>query len=195
MASEVDICNLALTHIRSQPDVISINPAEGGVKAEQCALYFGKARRYVLRSHVWSFANTYRALALLDETPINGWTYVYAMPSDCLRPVHLFSPDSTEPQRFERGIIDDTQVIYCDIETPTLRYVKDVTDPNAFDSQFIMALSFYLASLLAMPITGDIGLADVMNNRYLMYAAQSAATSAYETNPKTTYTASWISAR
>ena len=196
MASEVDICNLALTHIRSQPDVISINPAEGGVKAEQCALYYGKARRFVLRAFPWAFATTFRALALLDDPPLDGCLYAYAMPSDCLRAVHLFGPESTEPQPFARTVLDDgTQAIYCDAETPILKYVRDLTDPNAFDPQFLVELSFYLASMLAVPISGDENLAEWAFSKYQQFITQAAATSAHETRTKPNHTVSWMANR
>lgn len=196
MSSEVDICNLALTHIRAQPDVISIDPPEGGVKAEQCALYYATARRVVLRSHPWSFATTYRALGELDRDPVKSWLYCFAVPFDCLRAIHVFSEGSETPQPFERAVTSDgTQVIYCNVELPTLKYVRDIVDPTVFDAHFVMALSWYMASLLAMPISGDAGLADRAFKSYLAHIAQAAAASAHETAPTPTHTVPWMTVR
>lgn len=196
MDSEVAICNLALTHIRAQPDVISIDPPEGGVKAEQCALYYGQSRRFVLRSYPWAFATTYRSLAQLDETIVRAWTYCFAVPSDCLRALHVYSDESETPQPFERSVTPGgVQVIYCNVEIPTLKYVKDVSDPTAFDPQFTMALSYHLASLLAVPISGDADLADRAFRAYLQHVSQAAASTAHETAPKPAHTVGWMTAR
>lgn len=199
MASEVDICNLALTHIRAQPDVISIDPAEGGVKAEQCALYYHKARQYVLRAHVWGFATTYRSLAqlALDPSAASLFTYSYAMPADCLRAIYVFDGASRDPQPFERVVdANGAQCLYTDVASATLKYVQDIEDPTKFDSQFVIALSYYLAYMLAIPVSGLPDLASENYERYLVEISRASATNANETRGlRRRSPAAWISAR
>ena len=56
MASEVDICNLALGHLGDNATVSSISPPEGSAQAEHCARFYPIARDALLEMHNWNFA-------------------------------------------------------------------------------------------------------------------------------------------
>ena len=91
MATQVDVYNLALTHIDISQSVQSVNdqtPVAGA-----CNRYWDQARQRVLERAFWGFATKAAALALvLDQNtlPVNavifpGWRYIYARPTDCFR--------------------------------------------------------------------------------------------------------------
>ena len=48
MATEVDICNLALAHLGDDATIASLNPPEGSAQAEKAARFYPIARNSLL---------------------------------------------------------------------------------------------------------------------------------------------------
>ena len=63
MASPVQICNMALSHIGSEARVSSISPPDGSVEAGHCATFYDVARTEMLEPGNWAFALKRAALA------------------------------------------------------------------------------------------------------------------------------------
>lgn len=177
MASEVDVCNLALGHLGDKATVSSINPPEGSAQAEHCARFYPIARNLVLEAHEWGFATKRANLTLLSATPPAGFCFVYQAPTDCLNIIDLLRPfDPTFHALYGAGrmpdeswtldavpyelevLADGTQVIYTDLENAQIRYVAAITDTTKFSAQVVDAISWLLAVYLAGPvIKGDTG--------------------------------------
>lgn len=188
MASEVDICNLALANLGDVATVSSINPPEGSAQAEHCQRFYPIARDSLLEMHPWGFATKRTTLALLGSS-WPEWKYCYAQPSDMLNALAVLSDTAANdysvpipqpysniatvnagqgfytPQPFSCETLDDgTEVIYTDVENATLRYTARVEDSTKFSPLFVEALSWLLASKLAGPILkGDAGAAMAKN--------------------------------
>jgi len=188
VASEVDICNLALAHLGDRATVSSINPPEGSAQAEHCAHFYPIARDTALESHEWGFATVRGTLALLTDTPPPGWTFVYQQPLDCLNIIKLIDPGMPVPigpsdwgapgwgcgmgmtpgiptvppevpYELESRESDGAPVIYTNLENAQVQYVRSVRDTTKFSAQFVDAVSRLLASYLAGPIVkGDAAL-------------------------------------
>lgn len=180
MASEVEICNLALAHLGDEATVASIDPPEGSAQAEHCARFYPIARDGLLQMHPWNFAS--RRVSLASVTmPYTMWKYAYACPGDMMVAGAVLPPESENdytirpypadkygwgwintpfvgagvyvPQEYQ--IETDTsgnKVIYTNQENALLRYQALVTDPTKFDPLFVMALSWHLAGMLAGPV-------------------------------------------
>lgn len=156
MASEVQIARLALQHLGDRFDITSL--AEASPEAEQVNLVFADVRDMVLREHPWKFARKYASPASLAGVVPGNWSYMYAYPTDAMRIIHIVNPlgDSAPPIRFEVARnADDAKVLLTNESEPTFAYTKQVTDPQQFDPQFVIALSYRLAQYIAIPITGD----------------------------------------
>jgi len=70
MSSTIEICNLALSQIRTG----SINSLdEASVQAQQCKLFFTAALNQLLNDTTWPFAHGIAALNLLT-TEVFNWT-------------------------------------------------------------------------------------------------------------------------
>lgn len=189
MASEVDICNLALGHLGDNATVSSISPPEGSAQAEHCARFYPIARDALLEMHNWNF--TMRRVNLAEVTNTwPEWQHAYALPADSINIIAVMPPDATNdyatkfvptdtpnfahnyspmilagrytPQPFSVEILEDgTHVLYTDQESAMLRYTAYVTDTTSYSPLFVMALSWQLASMLAGPIIkGDVGAAE-----------------------------------
>ena len=169
MASEVEICNLALAHLGDTATVASINPAEPTMQAELCARYYPIARDALLEmpDTAWAFA-TKRAVLPLLSSGWPEWDYSYALPGDCLR-VLAVQPASVSDDNIVGGVSVPCEfslesndagstVIYTDQQNAVARYVARVTDTTKFSPTFVIALSWELAAMLAGPlIKGDVG--------------------------------------
>lgn len=201
MASEVDICNIALSHIGDSSTVTSIDPPEGSAQATHCQRFYPIARDSLQEIHTWGFCTKRIALSLLDTT-VSTWKYVYAAPSGVLNYLSILADDAPDdysqdfpisytqtgivntgqgmytPQPFEIETLQDgTEVIYTNQENATLRYTVSVIDPTMFSPLFVDALSHYLAAKLAGPVLkGEVGRAEAKGQLQLFASVMARAT-------------------
>lgn len=209
MASIVQICNMALSHIGAGPLISSISPPDGSVEAGYCATFYDIARTELLEPGTWSFALKRAALAPVTNVS-DAWVYAYALPSDCLRALRILRPgvavtvfnqDEVALRQDDRdGAPFDLegQVLYTDQEAPTLLYSVDVVDSARFTASFTATLSYLLASYLSGPlIKGNEGarLSDAMRQRAMAMADVSLASAANASSAETVVTASIVAAR
>lgn len=202
MASEVDICNLALARLGDDATVASIDPPEGSAQAEHCARFYPMARDTLLEAHNWRFTLARASMAELAVTPPAGWAYAYAQPTGAVRLISVLAggaPDDSAPQDFESEIMEDgSQVIYSNTPDAVLRYTLRPTDTTKFSPLFIDTLTMLLASHLAGPVLkGDAGAS--MSRYWLgMYVSQLANAKLSDTRQRQItppHSVSWMSGR
>lgn len=188
MASELDICNAGLSHVTAY-GIQDLN--ERTKEARECKRLYPIARDAMLEAHDWAVARKRKPLALLAET-YSGWDYAYAWPTDCIMPRKIYDPaecEGSEPIKFEFGANDalNRRVILTNEPEAELIYTAKVTDANLFTSMMIDALSFRLASDLALPLRSDLKLQATMKNQFLamVSAAQASVANAEEKKPET----------
>lgn len=154
MASEVEICNLALSHLGDSATVASIDPPEGSAQAEHCQKWYPIARNALLEMHDWSFATTRSLLAeLVNDWP--QWQHAYARPSDCLKIRTVLPPSGcdTDGQAYiTEADADGRQIILSDQGGAIVRYTRLITDTSKFSPLFTDALGWYLSTYLAGPV-------------------------------------------
>lgn len=166
MASEVEICNLALSRIGAGATISDLS--EESQEAFHCNLVYASARDAVLRDFPWSFAKKYKKLSVAT-TSLGKWSYAYTYPNDALSVRSILqADDAADPIKFEIALKDDnvSKVILTNQENAELVYTAKVTDATLFDALFIQALSWRIASEVAMPLTRD---ANAMQSAYQMY--------------------------
>lgn len=206
MASEVDICNLALGHLGDEATVSSIDPPEGSAQAEHCQRFYPMARNTVLESHAWGFATRRKALVEhATATPPASWAFTYVVPNGCLRALSVLPPeatDDTDSQDFVQEILEDgTKVIYTSAEDATLRYIALIEDTTKFSQLVVNAIARLLAAYLAGPvIKGTTGM-KVSEGQLQWYTkidlpkAQAADANARQSEPYKDFTPGGIAAR
>jgi hypothetical protein len=200
MASEVDICNLALAHLGDNATVASIDPPEGSAQAEHCALFYPIARDALLEQHAWKFATKRVLLASLDA-PTWEWAYAYAQPSDALRLLAVLpeSSSSDEAQEYEAETDSDGRaILLTNQQAANLRYIARVTDTTAFSPLFVNALSWLLAAHLAGPvIKGDAGaaMAKTCMQNYALALSTARVSDANQHRRRPEHSPSWIEGR
>lgn len=184
MASEVDICNLAMAHLGDDANISSINPSDNSQQADWCVRFYPIARDQLLAMHAWSFNTKRQSLALLDTDELpDTWAYAYARPTRALNIISVlppqgtgaatlssFPPDDTNPstahgdentQDYIQEVLQDgTQVIFTNTENAIARYNVTITDTTKFGALFVPALARLLASYVAgAMLKGKEGLA------------------------------------
>lgn len=192
MASEVGICNSALTKVGVGGDGRISSLTEGSRNANICNEQYPKLRDDLLRSHTWNFATTRAKLARRDEAPAFEFNYKYQLPSDWIRVVSVHDNDAGAGH--VRYKIEGSTLL-CDAEDVYLRYVRQVTDPNDMPPDFREALAALLARDLALPVVQSNTLKQDMKDDFKRAARRARSTDAIEDTPEDMPEGSWVSAR
>ncbi|CAK0756617.1 hypothetical protein CCP3SC15_210009 [Gammaproteobacteria bacterium] len=170
MASEVEICNLALTQM-GKPPIESRD--EGSVEAKACDTMYPRALEAVLRAAPWNFTARIKALALVSGQSIPGWKYLYGVPAGCLFVRKVFSEADVhqpKPRQHRLMIAPDTDVtvIATNVEKAYAEFSWNVSDIALMDGLCVEALALHLAALLSVPLAGDKAMAQTFAGLYGM---------------------------
>lgn len=182
--SEVDHCNMALSHLSLSGTIQSISPPDQNPAAQACAFWYPKMRNWLLRMAPWNFADVNQVLAS-DTTTYPGWPYGYQYPNDCLQLVAVTTqyglrfgaqywssywcsfaglPFSGALPKIPSKVVQSTmspgnKAILCDL-SPTSPvygiYIQCVTNTQLFDQLFSDCLSLYVASRIGGPLRANV---------------------------------------
>lgn len=198
MAGDLDICNLALSHIGKE-QIQAMD--QKGAAAEQCRLHFTPALHAALASFDWSFARMVKTLpALSGYTFSYPYAYAFTLPADCLRvrDIEPISPHEPRDQRrfkIGRNPLGDGRVIYTVRAAPVFVYTTSNIDLASIDDQFVECFSYHLAAKLAMPLTRDLKIRAEMMKWAINLTGQAQAASANEGDTTPQQDPDWIVAR
>ena len=158
--SAVSICNMALGKFGAQP-VLALT--EDSDNARACNRVYEQCRDSLLRRHPWNFAVNRATLAMLADAPAYGYDYAFQLPANpyCLRVLELYEEREDGADWHIEG-----RTLVTDSDTARVKYIKRVTDPTQFDTGFVNALVPLIASEVAIPITGESGIAETMLKLY-----------------------------
>lgn len=158
MSSIIQICNRALTKLGSN----RITSLDDNVKgARTMSANYDAVRRAAIRAHRWSFAIVRTTLPAMADAPAWGYTKQYQLPPDNLRVDqvdrywvwfgNLFR-GYTDSFDFTPYAIESGRILTNLAAPLKVRYSRDITDPNLFDTTF----DEYLACLLAREACEDL---------------------------------------
>mgnify|MGYP001579338832 CR=1 FL=1 len=195
-----EIVNQALSRIGAKSSVELFEPTpEDTVEAHQAALWYHPSRRFVLEAFDWGFARTRLELALDSNDPPEGvWEYRYQYPADCLAMRYIENPAGLAADAIPFALeqpptpADALRTILTNAENAVLVYTRDVTNPSFFTQAFIEALVNLLAARFAMPLTGNLKLADRFDTAFakaLIFASSLSANQEVDNAPRE---ASWV---
>jgi len=155
MASEVGICSNALRKLGDEP-ITSLT--DNSDRARLCNNFYPQVRNELLELRNWNFATARTSLAYEVATPEFTWSYQYQLPSDCIRPIRN--------QYIDEDYKVEGRKILTNSASLNLIYLKKETDPNQYTPTFITALEDKMAAWLAYPVTGDIQLQALWEQKY-----------------------------
>lgn len=198
ISSEVQVYNLALNAIGERSNISS--PTEQSRPAEVCHLWYSPVRDQVLAAAPWPEATkiAYPALlatvddedAWLETEPRTGYSYVYAMPSDALRPRYM-----SDFSRFLFTNYGGQRALHSNTESAILAYTSRLENVALWDPELQMAIVYGLAANICMPLSGKPSRAKMLAEKAneiitsARVAAANANNESYESIPD------WITAR
>lgn len=197
MSSVVEICNRALANLSHSIRIADID--ENSNEADLCRLYYDSSRKRTLRAFPWNFAMAHELLAELDDDPVNDrWSVMYGMPAGCLAVRAILPEPAGGPvNKFEVALNADknAKVILCDVGDATCRFTADIEDPELFDPQFDDALSWHLASQMAIALTGSVQMKQMAETQFQNVINATMVSDSSEGQPDDVPEAEWIRAR
>lgn len=153
MATEVSICNLALSNLGDEAKVTSITSpnGDGSTQAKRCVTFYPIARDVVLSRHHWNFSTLRADLVESPLDPPDSWAYAYTIPSDCVNIIGIYPSGALQDADPEDYIIENG-VIYSNTEDAVIRYTRQITDTTKYPALVVVAIARLLAAYLAGPI-------------------------------------------
>jgi hypothetical protein len=203
MATQVDICNLALVKLGS-PRILALTDTTK--PAQTLFALWDTLRDAELRKRRWSFSIKRASLSADVAAPVHGYALAYSLPSDCLRVITVsnydIGPDMSDysgksygPYAIEgRKITTDASVLETD-GTLRLRYISRVTDTEQWDSGFCEAFACKLAMEACETITGSSSKRQALQGDYMQAIAEARRANALELPPQRINDDSWVYAR
>lgn len=198
ISSEVQVYNLALNAIGERSNISA--PTEQSRPAEVCHLWYSPVRDQILSAAPWPEATkiAYPALlavaddeeAWLETEPRTGYQYVYAMPSDALRPRYM-----SDFSRFLFTSYNGQRALHSNTEDAILAYTSRLENIALWDPELQMAVVYGLAANICMPLSGKPSRAKMLAEKAneiitsARVAAANANNESYESIPD------WIVAR
>lgn len=184
MASEIEICNRALTKL-GEKTILSLG--DESKPARIMNLLYEPTRDYVLRRHPWNFAIKRVVMAQSTTDPVYDYEYAYTLPTDCMR---ILSPSR---EVWEYGI--EGRTLVTDYPNINLKYISRITDPNLFDVSFMEALACKLAAESAVPLTDNDARHTSMEQLYQIAIRDARSNDAMEDGPRWITSEEWLMSR
>ena len=195
MASNVEICNIALTRL-GQETINSLD--EESTEAKKCNILFDPLRRETLRAHSWSFATKMRSLAKSANDTVPRWEHVYIYPKDCIYVQKVYGPEGEDELAEFRKVHSNTGtylVLATNVDSAIMEYTTNVTDSTLFDSLFVSALAWNMAANLAQSLTADPQIIKQTSEMYHYTLDLAKVSNKSEQHTKDTTVSSFITAR
>ncbi len=193
--SQIEICNLALSHIGSSDRIASLT--EQTEPARLCNIMYEISREFVLQDFDWAFAERNELLALLDLTP-TGYEYAYQYPSGCIQAKEIFQAvEGAAPIDFAVVTQESmlSKMVLTNEENARLVYTGDIKNTTMFTPAFVMAFSYQLASNIAIPITKKSSIKNAMLSYYSAYYDRAQVLDARQNRYTVQQTNDYLSAR
>lgn len=202
MASEIEICNRALSRISINSLIADMT--EASPQAQACSQHYAACRDEALEDAPWNFAQKVEALAEVSGVTVPGWGYVYRYPTDCLKasvltdesgqrlPLQVCSRDVWDYAAFSRRVpfvvmadpvTAGARIICTDQPQAYLWYTTRVTDPNQMSTLFRSALAWKLGGELALVLRADTRLAQTAMQQYMAEVSRAQAGTLNEAQP------------
>lgn len=187
MASITSVCNRGL-QLLGAARILSITDDNRNGRA--CNACYEDIRRSEIRKHRWRFAIRRQVLAPLNETdPHSEFSYIFQIPSDCVR---ILKPENDPYCDWQ---LEGRKIYTNDGATMKLRYIADITDVNQWDENFREMVSAKMAEVMCEEITqSNSKLANVIR-AYKDARMEAKKNNAFETIPATPEDDAWVNSR
>jgi hypothetical protein len=156
MASNVQICNLALHRLGAQPITTIVAPFNNELERKLGSM-FPLLRDLEQGAYPWAFCRQRVQLAQSTSTPVFGWSYAYQLPTD-----FVGNPKTSDNSNFKI----EGDLLLSDQSSLYLSYTAVITDPTKFSAEFIELLVARIALELSYNLTDSASLTATMFEMY-----------------------------
>lgn len=194
MASQIQICNLALVHC-GEATITSLN--EDGKAARVLKRVYDMVLDQALTDYRWYFAVARAELAADPTAPEFGFAHRFQVPSDLVQLIGLF--DSQEASRnytsAKAAFKREGQYILADDAPLKIYYVKRVTDPGQYPPEFVKYLGYLLATTIFYDMTKGADRYTALVQGREQAAKQAKFKGAIQNTPEVISASEWIDSR
>jgi len=145
MASQLDICNLALSWIGGKKIA---DLAENSVEAQLVSTNYPMSRDAVLAARMWTFATKQASPSPTAGTVPVPWSFMYQLPADCLRVFRVVDGNQLPIPWVRQGAF-----VLCNSDAIIMVYVSQVIDTSQYSPGLVQALAARMAADLAVTYT------------------------------------------
>ncbi len=193
--TKAKIFNMVLKNLRVGSSVQNANQTDKNTLVIN--EFYDCAREQVLKDFDWNFANSYRELSLTGNIPLNPkFLYEYDYPNDCIFVREIIPYQNSDIVEFEvAASVSGAKVINSNLTPAIIRFTKFVDNEIFYSTEFVMALSWYLAFLVAPAITGNRAIQSDCLNIYTRILAKAKTLNASEGYIKNDDGCSWFDVR
>ena len=150
----INICSNALVLLGGQA-IASFTDGDTG--SQISSQLYETTYHAMLTETLWHFATRTELLAKQVEKPKNNYTNKFQLPSDLL---YIVNADTKHYEVYERELYANAESVQIEMIYP----VKEINLPV----YFVKALEYNLASLFAIPLTGNASRAEYYRQLYEM---------------------------
>lgn len=161
--TKVDICNLALRKVNGKR-ISSID--DDSKEGRLCKENYPIARDNALIAFPWPFALKRQELSQVEIENLTEYTYAYQLPEAplMLHLVEFFSID--DGSIITTGFLLEGSYLFTDEESIGVKYISQFDTVASFSIPFVKAVALNLATIIAFPITGEIGIEEKKIREY-----------------------------
>lgn len=206
MASDVDIANLALAKLGSQP-IVSFQ--DNNSRASLFLKNYPLLRDRIQRVYRWNFTRKYLEIAALVDKPPFEYSFRYPLPSDYLR-LELAGVGFHDPSgqylpgisfgNFNNVRMQDYRIVGNEIWSNSFSpmqiiYAARITDSTKFDAAFVESFAAYLAWQLCETTTNSNSKKQELRDEFNFSIREAIITKSIENPPETIPDDSWMASR
>ena len=207
MTDAVAIANIALNNLG---DKTISDFSDNTAQAFATKTRFSDVVNQVLRAHPWNCATKRATLAKFTVKPVYNFDHAYQLPTDALRVVSLYEEINYDYAWKIELIADgeeDRLALVTSSSTANITYVKKyigsgnhdnkeaVMTLNNFDPILVQAVGMALAGEIAMDLTGQSQLRDLMLGKYQAILSEARSINGQEGTSDRIESNEWINAR
>jgi len=195
MASQIDICNRALTKLGAARIT---NILDNSKSARAMNALWDTVRQAELRARIWQFATVRTTLPAVSPAPAWGYNNAFQLPADFLRLVQVNDtfavPGLTDyrDQDDSSYVIENNQILAVFNAPLKIRYIQNVTESGRFDPLFVEVMASKLAYEGAEEITQSLSKKNQAGQDYKDAVQLATRTGAVERIPQGFPDDSWM---
>lgn len=173
MATDIDICNKALSLLGFPPIVSLLD--DNDASAVICNAAYALAKAELLEVREWTFA-VVRAVLEPSTPPLFGYKNSFDVPENVSRVVEVSdNPDFRREVRGKFKWVKEADAILSDADVLYVRWLIVDIDENLFTPAFTNAFSYKLAAEIAMPLSEDMSKVETFSGIYELKIREASA--------------------